>query len=158
MTDVSLSDKIAVIEKINQVALYADLLQWDLLVGEVFHDKVTVDYTSLFGGEVETLTSAQLIARWKTVLPGFDSTQHLLGSYFVEIEKDTAKATAHVRANHFLANTMGGDTWVVGGTYFYELVRTDAGWRIRSSRLAMSYVEGNQHLLALAQERVKARA
>lgn len=156
MTDPNFSDKLAVIEKVNQVALHADLLQWDRLIQDVFHETVTVDYTSLFGGEAETLTGKELIARWKSVLPGFDSTQHLLGSHFVEIDGDTAKAIVHVRANHVLANTMGGDTWVVGGTYYYELIRTDAGWRVRSSRLAKSYVEGNQQLLALAQQRVKA--
>jgi hypothetical protein len=154
--DANFADKFAVIEKINQVALFADLHQWDRLVQEVFHDKVTVDYTSLFGGEVETLPSSELVARWKTALPGFESTQHLLGSHHVEIDKDTAKAIVHVRANHFLPNTMGGDTWVVGGTYYYELTRTDTGWRVHSSRLAKSYVEGNQHLLALAQQRIRA--
>ena len=146
-----LLDRERIIDAINNVAICADLGLWDKLLAEVFAEEVRVDYTSLFGGEVQKLKSTDLIAGWKSVLPGFTSTQHLLGNHQVTVDGDSARALAYVRAHHFLPNKTGSDTWVVGGYYNYELKRDGERWRITSMKLNVMYTEGNQHILILAQ-------
>ena len=148
-------EKELIIEVINKVAIYADLRQWDKFATEVFEPEVTLDYRSLFGGNVQTSKVEDVIAGWKSVLPGFKSTQHLLGNHLVKIVGDNATAIAYVRAHHYLPNDTGSDTWVVGGYYDYEFVRHGKyDWRIKLMRLNMQYCEGNMNLLALAQKRV----
>jgi|688.fasta_scaffold415454_1 hypothetical protein len=149
-----LIDRQKIIDAINNVAICADLGLWDKMLAEVFAEEVRVDYTSLFGGEVQKLKSADLVAGWKSVLPGFSSTQHLLGNHQITIKGDAARALAYVRAHHYLPNKTGADTWVVGGYYNYELKRAGENWLITSMKLNVLYTEGNQHLLTLAQTAV----
>ena len=148
----TLVDRQKIIDAINMVAICADLGRWDELVSQVFASEVKVDYTSLFGGEAQKVSSSDLIAGWRTVLPGFTSTQHLLGNYQVKVTGEFAIAIAYVRANHYLPNETGSDTWVVGGYYNYDLKRQGEDWRITSMKLNVMYTEGNQHLLTLAKE------
>lgn len=70
------------------------------------------------------------------------------------INSDHAFALAYVRAQHYLPNKTGSDTWVVGGYYNYELMRAENNWRITSMKLNVQYTEGNHHLLTLAQQAI----
>ena len=75
-----------------------DDLDWET-VRSSFTTEVEIDYTSLWGGEPETLTADQLIDRWRQLLPGFDATQHLIGPVAVtEADELTASCTINVRA------------------------------------------------------------
>lgn len=74
---------------------------------ETFADELTVDYTSLSGGEVERLPADDLLSRWRELLPGFDATQHLLGPVRVTAGADEARVDAHVRGYHHLAGPTG---------------------------------------------------
>jgi hypothetical protein len=154
----ALIDRQQIIDATISIAVCADHGKWDKLVSEVFADTVTVDYISLFGGESQTMSSKDLIAGWRTVLPGFECTQHLLSNHQVFITGDKAAALAYVRAHHRLPNKTGGDTWVVGGYYDYELTRSNNGWRVTLMKLNVQYTEGNQNLLVLAQEAAKTMA
>lgn len=51
---------------------------------------MTLDYTSLNGGEPVTLTPAQIIDGWQAVLGAYEATQHLFGNHLVTIVGDTA--------------------------------------------------------------------
>lgn len=149
----SLIDHHQIIEAINNVAICADLGKWDKLVSEVFAAEVTVDYSSLFGGEAQIMQAKDLVAGWQSVLPGFEATQHLLSNHQVALNGDRARALAYVRAYHYLPNRTGGSTWVVGGYYDYELVREQTGWRVCKIKLNLQYTEGNQNLINIAQQR-----
>jgi hypothetical protein len=76
-------------------------------------DRVSTDYTSLFGGEPEELTADALVERWRGLLPGFDATQHLLGPLVVRGDR----AECNVRAYHRL----GDRVWLVAGRYTLTL-------------------------------------
>ncbi|MBX9685062.1 MAG: nuclear transport factor 2 family protein [Candidatus Obscuribacterales bacterium] len=151
-----LIDRQQIVDTINKLATFADLHQWDALSADVFASELTVDYTSLFGGEPQTLKAVDLVSSWKKLLPGFESTQHLLGNHLVTINGAKATAMAAFRAHHFLPNKSGQDSWVVGGYYNYELQKQGSSWRICKLTLNFQYTEGNQELPALAQERAKA--
>jgi hypothetical protein len=130
--------------------LYAiDALDWPA-VREAFADEVRLDYTSLFGGEPETLAGDELIARWQALLPGFDATQHMLGPVVLTDDAGPGvRADAHVRGYHHIGGQDGGQTWAVHGHYTARLV----GGKITELTLALFYQEGELDLPAVATER-----
>ena len=103
-----LRNRIAITEVIDSMGTLADLGQYDRLQ-QLFTDEVTVDYTSLFPGEVQNISSQQLMAQWQSVLPGFDATQHMITNHQITIDGDNATAVAYVRATHKL----GDEMWIV---------------------------------------------
>lgn len=58
-----LRNRIAITEVVDSMGTLADLGQYDRLQ-KLFTDEVTVDYTSLFPGEVQNISSQQLMAQW----------------------------------------------------------------------------------------------
>ncbi|MET9507383.1 nuclear transport factor 2 family protein [Streptomyces flavidovirens] len=135
------------------MAFHADQREWERLAG-VFAEKVTLDYTSLAGGEPAELTPAEIVAAWTSALGGYDATQHLITNHLVDIEGDTAVCTAAFQATHRLATAHGSALWTLGGTYRFGLVRTAGhGWRISSVVMTTVWADGNQHLPALAAAR-----
>jgi SnoaL-like domain len=130
--------------------LYAiDVLDWPA-VREAFADEVRLDYTSLFGGEPETLPGDELIARWRALLPGFDATQHMLGPVVLTDDAGPGvRADAHVRGYHHIGGSDSGQTWAVHGHYTARLVEG----KITELTLALFYQEGDLGLPAVATER-----
>ncbi|MFC7584502.1 nuclear transport factor 2 family protein [Nonomuraea antimicrobica] len=139
-------DRLDVIDTCTRLAWHADQREWDRL-GSVFADEVTLDYTSLNGGEPATLTPAQIVAAWQSVLGGFAATQHLLGNHLVAIDGDTAVCTASFQATHRKAEPYGGSLWTLGGTYRFDLVRTGDGWRITGVVMTATWGDGNRGLM-----------
>jgi SnoaL-like domain len=125
-----------------------DALDWPA-VRAAFAGQVRVDYTSLSGGEPETLPVGDLMARWQGLLPGFDATQHLSGPVLLTDEDAGVRADTHVRGYHHLRGADGGETWGVYGHYTARL----ADGKITELTLQVFYQEGNFGLPALAVER-----
>jgi hypothetical protein len=130
--------------------LYAiDALDWPG-VRDAFADEVRADWTSLFGGEPETLRADELIARWQALLPGFDATQHMLGPVVLTDDAGPGvRADAHVRGYHHIGDRDSGQTWAVHGHYTARLV----DGKITELTLAAFYQEGDLSLPAVAAER-----
>jgi hypothetical protein len=120
---------------------------------------VTVDYTSLWGGEPATMTAADLMRGWKALVPGFTRTQHTIGIPLIEVDGEKAQANAPVIGHHFIDDPAppGGRSWVVGGRYLWQLEKGPAGWRIAGLTLALAWQEGNADLPKLAAERLTPR-
>jgi hypothetical protein len=125
-----------------------DALDWPA-VRAAFAEQVRVDYTSLSGGEPETLPADDLVARWQGLLPGFDATQHMTGPVVLTDDDGDVRADTHVRGYHHLRGAEGGETWGVYGHYSARL----ADGKITEFRLQVLYQEGNLGLPALATER-----
>jgi SnoaL-like protein len=115
-------------------------------------DEVRTDYSELFGGDAETLAADELVMRWHALLPGFDATQHLLGTGLVEERAGGLTVRTHVRAYH----RVGGAVWGVHGHYVVPLERSATGWKIAGITLRLFYQEGDTDLPALAGERAAA--
>jgi SnoaL-like domain len=120
-----------------------DRRDWAAVAGGLA-DEVTVDYTSVFGGVVETLPGHGLVARWQGMLPGFDATQHFLGP---PVATDPGVVECNVRGYHHLE----GEVWMVAG--WYRLVMQD-GDRIGGITLTTTYETGDRALV----EKARARA
>ena len=147
----SAADKAEIAEAVTGIGLYADLRDWGR-VRDFMASQITTDYVSLFGGEVGTTDRVALIAQWKTVLPGFDATQHLITNIAVDGNADEAHTTSHVRATHWI----NGHFWTVGGIYRHRLVRSSDGWRVSFIGIQRLYEEGDRAVLKAAAERVTA--
>lgn len=132
-------------ETVTRLLHAVDQLDW-AQIRRCLADQVVVDYTELFGGEVETLAADELIARWRGLLPGFDATQHLTGPVLLTSDgRPGVRADTHVRGYHHL----DGETWGVYGHYVARIVNG----RISELTLQVFYQEGRQELTAVATER-----
>ncbi|MGW5262339.1 nuclear transport factor 2 family protein [Microbispora sp. NPDC004025] len=131
-------DRLDVIDACTRMAWHADQREWSRLT-EVFADKVTLDYTSLNGGEPATLAPAQIVHGWQSALGDYKATQHLLGNHLVTLDGDTAVCTASFQATH---RKPDDSVWTLGGTYRFTLMRTGDGWRITSVVMTTAWSDG----------------
>ena len=134
------------------MAALVDLQDW-LGLQNCFSGEVTIDYSSLWGGDSQRLSSGELIALWKAILPGFDATRHQLGPIQVGIEGDTATACADVIGYHFL----NAQAWIVSGSYQCDLVRAGTWWAISALTFILSDETGDRQLVEQARARSGAR-
>ena len=141
-------------ETVNKLFISVDNRDWEN-VKLIFSDKVLLDYTSMTGGEPATLSSNQIIDSWKGILPGFDKTHHQLGNYIIETESGLSKVFCYGTATHYLANESQKNIWTVVGSYDLELKNIDSAWRITKMKFNLKYIDGNNDLPKMAQDRVK---
>jgi SnoaL-like domain len=126
-----------------------DALDWATVRGALA-DEVAVDYTSMTGGEPETLAAGDLIARWQGLLPGFDVTQHLTGPVVLTDDGGPGvRANTHLVAYHRLTGADGGESWVLHGHYTARLV----DGKVAGLTLTVLFQDGNLDLPRLAAER-----
>jgi hypothetical protein len=133
-------DRLDVIDTCNRMAWYADQRAWDVLAG-VFADEVTLDYTSLNGGEPVTLPPARIVEGWQAGLGVYAATQHLLGNHLVAVDGDDAVCTATFQATH---RKVDGSLWTLGGTYRFDLIRSRDGWRITGVVMTQVWSDGER--------------
>jgi len=142
----------AVRETVTGVTHDIDQRRWQSLRAR-FADTVIVDYTSLFGGEVQTQNGDDLVNGWCELLTPLSATQHLLGPICVRIRDRTATATCHVRGYHHAKGLPGAEEWMVAGHYEFELERDSNGWKIHGIKFQSFYQTGNLKLLEQAASR-----
>jgi hypothetical protein len=141
-----LADRLAIAELSSSMCLLVDSRDWAALE-ELFDDPVRVDYTSLFGGEVQSVSPPDLVGGWREILGHLDATHHLIGGHVITIDGKHATCAANVQGTHMLANEAGGPLWTVGGRYDMELTRGEDGWRICALTLTARWVTGNRQIL-----------
>ena len=78
-------------------------------------DPVTLDYTSLWGGEPGSVAADAAIAQWQEFTATLAATQHVTGPIIVR----DGRAETHVIAHHWVP---GGDLWTVHGHYLARVV------------------------------------
>ncbi len=143
------SDRDAIVDVTTRLGWYADQRRWDELLG-LFAGQVTLDYTSLAGGEPVTVSPADIVASWKGGLGGLDATQHVVSNHLVDLDGDTAVATAQFIAIHRLDNPHGDPLWTLGGHYRWTLARHQGRWRITTMTMTATWATGNRHIMTLA--------
>ncbi|MBE9137438.1 nuclear transport factor 2 family protein [Nodosilinea sp. LEGE 07088] len=138
-------DEAAIATMVHSVANLADQGDFETLES-LFASEIQVDYTSLFGGAIQTQTPEGLMTAWASVLPGFDQTYHAISNIQVDVKGDRAIATADVTASHYL----GDDYWQVSGQYEYQLVRQPNHWKVETMTFKLSDEQGDRALLEQA--------
>lgn len=76
--------------------------------------ELDVDYSSLSGEPAGRTTATALMDQWRSLLPGFDATQHFLGAITTD---DPDDVRCSVRGYHHL----GEETWMVAGSYHFRI-------------------------------------
>ncbi|MCE2949647.1 MAG: nuclear transport factor 2 family protein [bacterium] len=154
-----MSDDQQLLSMIAAFGLHADARDWDA-EQQVFATEVFVDYSSLFGGSGQTLTSAQLMDNWRALLPGFTRTQHTIGVPLITVEGRSARASAPFIAHHFIEDPApeAGSVWIVGGRYEWTFEQTDGRWQVSHLVLSAGWQDGNRGLPGLAMQRARLAA
>jgi hypothetical protein len=147
----SVEDRLDIMDVCVRLAWYVDLRQWAALAG-VLTEKVRLDYTSLNGGDPVVITAAEVADAWSGLLGNLAATQHLMGSFLVELAGDTAVCTAMFQATHRLPNDLGDPHWTLGGRYRFDVVRAGAQWKISGIVMTRLWSAGNRHVIVLSEE------
>ena len=146
---IALADQAEINRSITDIAAGADRHQWDR-VRDAFADTVTTDYTSLWGGEPSTQTPDELIHAWSALLPGFDSTHHMVTNETVtSLNGSLATAEADFTATHRIKD----DLWTLGGRYTYKLEHNGDRWLVTSLTMTALWETGDRGLVGIAVER-----
>ncbi len=115
-------------------------------VAHTFYKEVVLDYASMNGNPATKLTPEQIVAAWKTILPGFEHTHHQIGNYITKIEGQKASFFCYGTATHFLPDEKG-NLWTVVGSYDFELIQLEnKEWKITSMKFNYKYQDGNTSL------------
>ena len=136
---------------VASIPLAVDRAAYDLAEA-AFAPEITIDYTSLWGGDPSTMTPADLMTAWRGIVPGFDATWHESGPVSVEIDGTSATATAFVDGRHWI----GDDLWRPVGTYHWDVEQIDGEWHVTRMVFDMTQEIGDRALAAQAMERAAA--
>lgn len=115
------------------------------LMSAPFH----LDYASFGGGEPEDLEPDAVLDRWKTVLPGFERTDHRLSGLDVTTDGDAAIVAAGIVAIH----AIDARVWTLTGSYRVSLARAGEGWTLSGIEFRYDSQSGSQELLGEARAR-----
>jgi hypothetical protein len=145
-------DRTAIIETCTKFAWCIDERRWDDF-GLLFADNVTIDYTDLFGGEVRTVTPADMVRTSQMLLGNMEATQHLVASHLTEVSGNQATCRSMVQASHFLPNRTGDPLWTVGAQYHMTLQRNGEEWLLSGVRVEFCWATGNREVMRLGKLR-----
>jgi len=144
----ALDDRAELIELLSRYADIADLKDFTERPAQVFTDPITLDFSSVADIPPMNMPLADYLGVLTASFAPFIATHHAITGHVVDLDGDTAKIHAHVRAEHWLPADLAGDgpdRWLVVGFYDNEAVRTPDGWRLSLVRLTASHQE-NPHL------------
>jgi hypothetical protein len=153
LTPVGEPETAKVISVVSSIPLAVDLAAYDL-AEKAFAPKIVVDYTSLWGGQPNTMTPAELMTAWRGIVPGFDATWHELGPVQAQVSGSSAKATASVDGRHWI----GAQLWRPVGQYNWDLEKLNGQWKVTRMQFNMTQEIGDRAVATQAMERAKAKA
>jgi hypothetical protein len=124
MTD----DRAEIIELVNAIFDAVDEKDWGT-AQELFDGKVTVDFTSLDGGDIATISGAELVDGWRRGLHLGKKSFHMVGHHRVAVYGEHAAAAVKGYAYNVLDDEFGGGMWEVWGAYEIQFRRDGGGWK-----------------------------
>ncbi|MCY6381605.1 nuclear transport factor 2 family protein [Hoeflea prorocentri] len=149
LSSIAMADQAKISRSITDIAAGADRHDWERVRG-AFSQTVTTDYTSLWGGDSVTQSADELVAGWKSFLPGFDVTQHMVANHTItSISSSSMSAEADFIATHRIED----DLWTLGGRYTYELEQSGERWLVTFMKMTALWETGDRGLVARAGER-----
>lgn len=141
ITEPQVADILTIQRLLSRIGSYTDQKRWEEH-RQLFTDEVSID----FGGvrPTQTISAADLMAWGRKSYDGV-KTQHMVTNQDIEIDGDTATATAYGRALHERTST--GETWMIYARYEYTLINTASGWRVSRLLMEPTWQTGNPGLL-----------
>lgn len=98
-----------------------------------------------------------IVALQKSVIEGFDLTQHHVTNMLHAIDGDSATTDCYLYAEHFLNTDRGDRSVSLGGRYEVSSRRHAHGWKVHRWRFHSPWLRGNPMLYQLAVENTSAR-
>jgi hypothetical protein len=142
-TSQSITDRAAIINAVNGIAIFADLRDWNRC-RQSFSDRVEFDYTSLTGGTPTVMAADQQMKQWSDFFKStFKSTQHIVGSHVVTVNGDAATCVSNFQAHHTYLDSQKG-TWILSGTYNHDLVQVGTAWKVNKMKMTWTWEEGTR--------------
>ncbi len=111
-------------------------------------DEVTLDMTSLAGGEPLRLTAADVAATWEKSLKPIDQVHHQVGNFDVRIDGNEANVSCYGVAYHYRRIESPERTRTFVGSYDVHLMHAGSAWRIDVFRFRLKFLDGNERLEA----------
>ncbi len=145
-------DFTAITRRRYEYALGIDTHDFELL-RSIFTDEITMDFEDYSGQPAAKMKADDWVAGVKVLFTGLDSTQHVMSNPVVDIDGDAAQCRMYMKAEHFLQNDQGDQSFVLGGYYTDQLVRSNDTWLISAVRLQIFWNRGNRHIMQLGAER-----
>ena len=144
----TLVDQAEMIRIADSLDAAVDAKDWDL-ARSFFADTITVDFTSLIGGEPATIPADALIDGWSANLTSEKTSFHLRGNHRITFDgPDAATMDSHGYAwNRMESGALpenGGEAlWEVWGTYVHGFARHEDGWKIDAMTFNATAERGN---------------
>ena len=161
MTDAALhllQDRVAISDVVYAYATGLDRRDWKLY-RSIFLDEIEMDFTSV-GIRAGVYRADDWVRDARALFAGFTATQHTSTNHVHDIRGDAATCVSNMQAEHFVAREPGAaptapdaESWTIGGYYVNELVRSEAGWKLRSVTLTVTWSRGNPEVPRIARRR-----
>ena len=136
-----LVDRDAIQRVLVRYATSLDDRDWDGLA-ECFTEDAVADYGV---GSFEGVPA--IVGLCRQMLEPLEISQHLLGSFEINVDGDTAHSRCYFHAQHSRPGLPDGQFLIVAGTYEDQLARSASGWRIRHRKLIATWRDGNPKVL-----------
>jgi len=153
-----LQDRAAISDVVYAYATSLDRRDW-ALYRSIFLDEIEMDFTSV-GIRAGGYRADDWVRDARTLFAGFTATQHTSTNHVHDIPGDAATCVSNMQAEHFVAREPGAppaapdaERWTIGGYYVNELVRTEAGWKLRRVTLTVTWSRGNPEVPRIALRR-----
>jgi 3-phenylpropionate/cinnamic acid dioxygenase small subunit len=137
----NLLDRDAVHEILVRYATSLDDRDWDRLA-TCFTDDAVADYgTGVFEGP------AAIVALCRQMLEPLEVSQHLLGTFEIKVEGESATSRCYFHAQHVRPGLEAGTQLIIAGTYEDSLQKVGNEWRIQHRKLLATWQDGNPEVL-----------
>lgn len=144
-----LLDREAIRDTLIRYATGVDTRDW-VLFRSCFSDPVEIDLSSWTGAAAADVPVDEWVASVRAGLAAFDVTHHMSSNHCIDVAGERATCRSYVQARHCIRGPQGDEIFTLGGHYLTRLLRQPEGWRIRASRLTVTWSEGDRSLFTRA--------
>jgi hypothetical protein len=145
----TLADHAEMIRIADAIDAGVDAKDW-VTTRSMFTDTITVDFTSLIGGEPATIPADGLIAGWSANLTAEKESFHLRGNHRITMTgPDSAVMLSHGYAwnrmeRGALPENGGEALWEVWGTYEHVFTREGGVWKVSGMTFTATAERGSE--------------
>ncbi|HEU5310182.1 MAG TPA: nuclear transport factor 2 family protein [Candidatus Eisenbacteria bacterium] len=141
-----LEERLAVQDLAIRLFVATDRRDWPV-VEECFTDPLTLDMTSVAGGEPSSLRPSDVTRAWADGFQALDHVHHQAGNFQVELDGESARLHCYgVALHHRTRIQTAAKTRVFVGTYDMTLRRQQGRWKIAMLRFNLKFLDGNLEL------------
>ena len=140
-----LIERAAILDTVVTLFLATDQRDWQR-VESCLSNPVTLDMSSLAGGEPARLRPAEVATGWRDGLRAIDHVHHQLGNFTVRIHGDEAEVFCYGVAYHHRDISGPDNLRTFVGSYDIHLHRASGAWLVNLFRFNSEFVTGNLQL------------